>query len=311
MNKNSLIMLVLFFLTQLIGIGILIQYVDFAQSAQTGKTQLTDEYVIAPPQVANESYTFISLFIAIIIGTALVFLIIKYGQILLWKLWFMASVSVGLFFAFSPFFAWSSVLLILICIIFAYWKIFHYNKYIHTFTEMFVYGGIAAIFVPILNVYSASALIIILAIYDWWMVNKSGHMITMAQSQLSQGMMTGLYVSNSKPQPVQTTQRHATHYKQSAHSEQSPQKKVSGQKQTSKNSDASVMVGGGDITFPLLFAGAAMKYFGTILPGVLIVFGATVGLYILFSRSKSGTFYPAIPFVGAGAFVGFFLAFLL
>lgn len=293
MNKNSILLLVLFLLTQLIGIGVLLQYIDFAESAKTGETQLTDNYVIAPPQVGDETYSFISIFIAIILGTVMVLLLIKYGKMLIWKLWFLASIAIGLFYALSPFFSWH-ITLAIICIGLAYLKIFKYNMYVHTFTELFVYAGIAAIFVPILNIYSAGILFIVLGVYDWWMVKKSGHMITLAQAQLAQGMITGLFVSQTKPEPV----------KASSHTSSKTGK--------GKKSEAgSAMVGGGDITFPLFFAGAAMKYFGTVLPGVFIAIGATIGLFVLFYRSKPGTFYPAIPFVGVGSFVGFLLAFLL
>ena len=63
------------------------------------------------------------------------------------------------------------------------------------------------------------------------------------------------------------------------------------------------ILGGGDIGFPLLFAGVAMKVFGF---KALIVSGfATLSLLFLFWMSEKKKFYPAMPFLTAGCFLGY------
>ena len=63
------------------------------------------------------------------------------------------------------------------------------------------------------------------------------------------------------------------------------------------------ILGGGDIGFPLLFAGVVMKSFGF---KALIISGfATLSLLFLFWMSEKKKFYPAMPFITAGCFLGY------
>ena len=68
------------------------------------------------------------------------------------------------------------------------------------------------------------------------------------------------------------------------------------------------ILGGGDLMIPLLFAGTALKT----IPGAWImplISGAS--LLLLFMFAKKGKFYPAIPVLSIGCFVGLFIAWLL
>ena len=81
----------------------------------------------------------------------------------------------------------------------------------------------------------------------------------------------------------------------------------------------SAILGGGDIAFPMLFAGAVMTwliesglskqlaYFESL---VVILF-AGFALFGLFMKSKKDTFYPAMPFISAGCFIGLGIVYLL
>ncbi|MBT4446697.1 hypothetical protein HOC96_05585, partial [archaeon] len=65
----------------------------------------------------------------------------------------------------------------------------------------------------------------------------------------------------------------------------------------------SAILGGGDIAFPLLFAGVLLKDYSMTAALIIPIF-ATAALSILFYYSKKGKFYPAMPFISAGCFVG-------
>ena len=70
------------------------------------------------------------------------------------------------------------------------------------------------------------------------------------------------------------------------------------------------ILGGGDIGFPLIFAGVVMKELG-IWQSMIIPFFALMGLAFLLWRSDEKKFYPAMPFIGAGCFIGLGLIYLI
>jgi presenilin-like A22 family membrane protease len=70
------------------------------------------------------------------------------------------------------------------------------------------------------------------------------------------------------------------------------------------------ILGGGDVVFPIITAGVMLVQFG-FLPALCVVIGATLGIsYLLFVAEKK-KFYPAMPFITAGIFIGILAAFLL
>jgi presenilin-like A22 family membrane protease len=64
------------------------------------------------------------------------------------------------------------------------------------------------------------------------------------------------------------------------------------------------ILGGGDVAFPLLFAGAVMKTAGSIIPAYIIVGTTTIALFLLLYFAEKDKFYPAMPFISAGCFLG-------
>ncbi|MEK6809639.1 MAG: hypothetical protein AABY40_03120, partial [Nanoarchaeota archaeon] len=62
------------------------------------------------------------------------------------------------------------------------------------------------------------------------------------------------------------------------------------------------ILGGGDIGFPLIFAGVVLKEMG-LWQSLVIPFGALLGLAVLLFNGKENKFYPAMPFISAGCFV--------
>jgi len=84
-------------------------------------------------------------------------------------------------------------------------------------------------------------------------------------------------------------------------------KKGAGKKQV-----ATAILGGGDIAFPLLFSVAVLNHLleqGIGMPNALyltliIAATATISLAALLFGAKKDHFYPAMPFLAAGCFIG-------
>ena len=161
------------------------------------------------------------------------------------------------------------------------WKIFKPNFWVQNLTELFVYGGLAAIFVPLFSLWSVIILLILISIYDAYAVWKSKHMIVLAKSQSKAGMFAGLVL------PYQITK--------------SIPQKIKTKIKTSKVRTA--ILGGGDLGFPLIFAGVILKEFG-LWQALLIPLFAMIGLAVLFWKAEEKKFYPAMPFIAAGCFLG-------
>ena len=68
------------------------------------------------------------------------------------------------------------------------------------------------------------------------------------------------------------------------------------------------VLGGGDIIFPIITAGVMLNTFG-ILSALLVMAGATFGLGLLFFMAKKKKFYPAMPFITTGIFLGIGLSY--
>ncbi|MFT7615273.1 MAG: presenilin-like A22 family membrane protease [Candidatus Woesearchaeota archaeon] len=275
-------LIILFIIAQLIGVAVLAQYIDFESSALGQETVINeDKYFIPPPDVHNENTSFVYILLALVIGTFFIILIIKYQTYLVWKFWFFTSVLISLMLALYPFALLlfisqkhAFVLTLLVAVALAYLKISERNLTAHTVVELLMYGGLAALFVPIVNVFSAVILLIILSGYDYYMVNKSKKMQLIATEQIKHDMVAGLYVSSDNK----------------LHTKNAPKGKGEGD----------VMIGGGDIAFPLIFTGAVMKTYGTIDVGFITTLGAALGVIVLFLFAKRNTFYPAMPFITVG-----------
>lgn len=300
--KITLILLGLYLGSLLIGLHIIGSYIDLGATRTTGEVVFNEEmYLIAPPEMENESISWIPIMFAVLIGTGIILLIARFGQVYLWKLWFFASISLALSLAFAPY-VWRlfdalhiggwAMGTIGLAMIFAALKAFRHHIVVHNVTELFIYGGIAALFVPILNIQSAIVLLVIISLYDAYAVWKSQHMVTLAKFQAQSNAFAGLFI----PKSMTKTKGSVI----STHSDTSSKE---------SQSDYAIL-GGGDIAFPLLFAGAVLKTGGVLAP-ILVVLGATLGLSWLLLFSKPGKFYPAMPIITVGCFIGYLLGVLI
>ncbi len=285
--KVTLFLVSLFFVAQVVGLLVTVGYMDQEAAREAGEIRFEElPYDIDRPPVEQKS-SFIFIFIAILVGTILVLLLIRFKKTMLWRLWFFLAVVLSLSIAFSAFI--NPYIAFLLSLILSVFKIFKPNIYIHNITEVFVYGGLAAIFVPVMNLFAVFILLMLISIYDFIAVFKIKHMVTMAKFQTKSKMFAGLLIP----------------YKRG--------KIGNGKKEGMvKKVVKTAILGGGDIGFPLLFSGVVMK-------GMMVDYGMVAGflrtliipvivsafLFLLFVKGKKDRFYPAMPVLTAGCFFGY------
>ena len=117
----------------------------------------------------------IYIFAGIAIGTIIVWLFTKVQYLFLWRIWFIMAITLCLYVSFYTFL--NSKIALLLSILLSTLKIFRPSVIIHNLTEIFIYGGLSAIFVPMLSINSTIILLIMISIYDIYAVWKSKHML--------------------------------------------------------------------------------------------------------------------------------------
>ncbi len=269
--KVTVLLILLFLAAHSIGFLILENYVG--QDLPLG--------LQAPDIDAHTAY--VPLFLAVLIATAIAFIFIKFNAIRFWKYWFFISVWLCLSLAFAAFL--SQVAAVAIAAALAYWKIFKPNPYVHNATELFIYGGLAALFVPLLTIKATAILLILISVYDVVAVFKTKHMVSLANFQRTSNVFAGLHVP----------------YKQKATKRKLP---------STKKGVQEAVLGGGDIGFPLLFSGAVYMQAGFV-PAFIVSCCAALGLLALFTFAKGSRYYPAMPAATLGCFAGYVLLMLL
>ncbi len=273
----TLIMLGIFLLAQFIGIAILYNYIDVTKSAETGKIEFKDLPIGERPPV-EEKTSFFPIILAILIGTGFLFFLMRYNLTWVLKFWFLLAAFFALTIAWNAFLP--TMAAFILAGVFALWKVFRPNVFVHNITELFIYGGLAAIFVPLFNLFSVIVLLLLISGYDAYAVWKSKHMIALAKSQAKAKVFAGLMLPYKlgKFGKAKTIMRGKAEKVRTA------------------------ILGGGDIGFPLIFAGVVLKEMG-LWQSLVIPFGALLGLAVLLFNGKENKFYPAMPFISAGCFV--------
>ncbi len=291
----------MFILTQLIGLYVVDHY------AETKVIQGTVVNVTAPDlplglendEVEQEQnfYSYFSgLIIAFAFAVIILFLLSHIRADFILRLWFFSVVVIALTVSLNaifPQFRYLTLISLVIALPLAFFKIYRSNFLIHNTTELLIYPGIAAVFVPILNIYTMIGLLILISIYDMWAVWHSGVMQKMAKYQIEKlKIFSGFFL------PYLTKEMKE---KMKAMKKKDPKKKM-------KVNVA--ILGGGDVVFPIITAGVMMKTLG-LYSAFMVIAGAALGLsYLLFLAEKK-KFYPAMPFITAGMFLGMILSYLI
>ena len=309
--KITLIMMLMFLVTQIIGIYVINHYspVMIVDDVPMSVHAPSLPFGLGNPEVRNES-DFLTLYlptiiIAFTLAAALLLLISKLKVDFIFRAWFFAVITVSLtvvVLVFLPEFSHSLYAGLGIAVLLALVKTFYRNPVFHNLTELLIYPGVAVIFVPLLNVLSMIILLVIISLYDVWAVWHSGIMQKMAKYQINKiKIFPGFFLPHMNKETRAMIKK---------------MKKTGSENEKKEFRINVAILGGGDIIFPIIASGVALKVFGftTIagmkipLASLLITLGAFSGLaYLLFS-SKEKKFYPAMPFISIGILAGLMLS---
>lgn len=302
-----LVILAVWIVAQVIGLFIVEHYATSALPAGVSRPQLS----------ASEVPWY--MLIGIAIGTGLVLVLARFRQRRLWALWFGIAVFMLSYIALSAFLP--SIAALVVSLAFVWLKI---DKRLHwalrNVPELFLYGGIAAIFAPMLTVPIALIILAGISVYDAIAVWQSKHMIALARFQMDSGLFAGFSMPKAAD-PDAISARGATdrtarkknalaRTSKAVPSAQANGTKTTGSTKTSKHASGSAILGGGDFAFPLVYTSTLLMWTGWI-PAVAATVGGYLGLLFLFSISKDGRFYPAMPFLAVGLVLGTGLGFVL
>ena len=253
------IIVVLFLLAQFI--GLYISHIYFTKDLP---------YDIQKPKFEAKS-SFLNIFSAILIATLLAVILIRFKAEKLWRFWFFISVWFSLLISLSAFMR--QEIAFFIALLATIFKVIKPNIIVHNLSELFIYGGLAALFSQSLSIFSVSILLVLISIYDMVAVWQTKHMIKLAQFQTKLNLFAGILI---------------------------PYKYKKGEK--------TALLGGGDIGFPLLFAAAVLKNYG--IKSIIVPIMTSIMLVMLFIFGKNNKFYPAMPFLSIGCFLGYILVLL-
>lgn len=292
----TLILLGMFLITQLIGLAVI-------------KTYIPRElpYGMQPPEMKPQ-FSLASVIMAFVVAIILIFLLTRIKATFFLRLWFFIVVIIALGITLSSLFfyfpiPYTSLIAALIALPLAFYKIFKRNLLVHNITELMIYPGIAAVFVPILNVWTIIILLLLISAYDIYAVWHSEFMQRMAKFQINElKFFAGFfvpYISKKQRQKIKLL-------KQKYKKKQIPEKVI--KKKKIKVSLA--ILGGGDVIFPIIAAGIFLKTFGLV-SALLVTASATIALIALFITARKGKFYPAMPFLTTGIFIGMLLSWLI
>lgn len=229
----------------------------------------------------------------VLVGTVLILLFVRLGQFKLWKMmyflaiWLASSITLGVFV--------SAVIAFIVAFILAVAELYKTNLILHNLTELLIYPGIAILFVPLLDIFWASSLLLAISAYDVFAVWKSRHMVTLAKFQTKSKAFAGFIIPYGKSKGLGSIKA-----------------RIPGEI-GQKGGVRTAILGGGDIAFPLIFSGVVMHGLieiaglakgAALLQSTIISAFAAIALLLLFIKATKDKFYPAMPFISAGCFAG-------
>ncbi len=217
----------------------------------------------------DEKTSYIPMFGIILIATLIILVFMRLKLLRLWKLWYFLSVWFCLTAAIGIFMG--DRIALVIAGILAAAKVIWKNIVLHNATELLIYGGLAAVFVPFLSIWSVSVLLILISVYDAIAVWRTKHMVAMAKFQTKLKLFAGLLIPYGEKKAI---------------------------------------LGGGDVGFPLFFSGVILKQFG-LMEAMIVSLIVSIALLILLFKSEKNKYYPAMPFLSAGCFIGLLVIWLI
>jgi presenilin-like A22 family membrane protease len=306
--RITAIILLFFFLAQIFGIALLAYEATPAYSAtDDALSQPTIEYPSTAigdrPEFSVDYGPVLYILIGVGVGTLILLGIMRLKKArVIWKWWYFLAVVLTVTAALGV--LMHATLALLLAVALAYLKITRYNFYIHNTTEIFMYAGLALLFAPLFSVFWAAVLLLLISIYDMYAVWKSKHMVRLAsftkKTELFAGILVNYTQKGNKTEVVQSIPQVDT---------------ILSKKPQKAQPHRAALLGGGDVLFPLLFAGAVFNEFLLLFYTKIVAFFsalviascAAIALYLLFSLAKKDKFYPAMPFISIGCFAGYLI----
>jgi presenilin-like A22 family membrane protease len=313
--KITIILLSMFLITQFIGLYVINSDPFHITTEINNETQVVANPSLSwiqPPEIQQQSdfgFYFGSLIFAFIFAILLFFLLTRFKVDFILRMWFFIVIIIALFITFNAIFPKTTYFAIgagILAVALAFIKTYRRNMIVHNLTELLIYPGIATIFVPILNFWTVLILLLVISAYDMWAVWHSGIMQKMAKYQMNTlKVFSGFFIPYvSKKVRMQINKM----------------KKSKSDKKIKVNM---AILGGGDVVFPIITAGVILQtatvnlpfglhnFVGGLIPALFVIAGATLGLTLLFMFSEKKKFYPAMPFITAGIFLGILLSYLV
>ncbi|MAG38608.1 hypothetical protein CMO90_00805 [Candidatus Woesearchaeota archaeon] len=291
-DLNVIIIIVsIFLLTQIFGLFLINKDISSIKKIDDAIVIEHQETTLGPRPETTGFSSFIFLSMAVLIGTLLLLLIMKYGKVNLWKTWFFLAVFFSISISLGVLIEYE--LALFFAFILSFLKMFKRNVLVHNFTEVLMYSGLAVLIVPIFDLQWVFIMLIVISIYDMYAVWKSKHMVKMAKFQAKNNLFAGLMIPYEQNKKIHL--------------------KIS--KKIKRTKVHNALLGGGDVAFPLIFAGVVMEslikkgftpqlaFFQTITISFLVT-GAVIGLFVFAKKKK---FYPAMPFISIACFIGYFV----
>jgi len=298
--KITAILTVMFLITQLIGLFVVTTYID----------GLNLPYGLEPPEEITEQPKGFEIIIAFALAVIFFLLLMKFNAETFIRLWYFVVTILALGLAFNVIlfkFGLSNAAYwaLLIAVPLSYVKIFRKHLITHNLTELFIYPGIAAVFIPLLNITWMIILLFLISIYDIWAVWHSKFMQKMAKFQINKlQIFTGFFVPYADKKQKEKIKLIKQKYAQKG------DKVMERQFKKAKIRVNLAILGGGDVIFPIITAGVFYKVFG-LLSALIIVGFATLALLGLFMLARKGRFYPAMPFLSVGLYLGMVVSWLV
>lgn len=302
--KITLLLLALFVGAQIVGLFVSHAYmpehitvINETTGLPENQTSYDIPYGFNPPAEVHPEGSLLSMVIALIIAVCLMFFLMRFRAETFLRLWFFVVITMGIALALNAFFSYVTIHAAWVALAFAlplaYLKIFKRNLIVHNATEMLIYPGIAAVFIPLLSVGTVIVLLILISAYDIYAVWHAGFMQKMARYQIEKlRLFSGFFIP----------------YVSKEHRLALQKAKNSG-KRAKKVPVHVGILGGGDVVFPIILAGVILPVFG-LAAALTVSIGATLALGLLFYFSEKGKFYPAMPFISAGCFLALLLIYL-
>lgn len=302
--KITTILILMFLLTQLIGLAVVNFYLDKENTIPYGFDQ--KDKIEQTPSFYTQFLT--SLIFSFAIAILLIFFIMKIKSPWIMRIWFFIVITMALGITLAPLFIklnlpMPAIISLSIALILAYFKVFKRNPINHNLTELLIYPGIAAIFVTMLNLPVMILLLIIISVYDIWAVWHSGIMQKMAKYQMNEvGIFGGFFIPYASQKIKDKIKFLRQKYKNDI-----PQSVV----KKNKLKINLAILGGGDVVFPIISAGVVLKTWGNIYSSLAVVLFSCIALLYLFIFAEKKKYYPAMPYLTVGIYFGMLIGWLI